>query len=198
MKRVWLALTTTVLLLAATSAPAVPITYSGQLFDGVPVVGVNTQPPGNSSNPVGATYFSLFANAGDSITVFGDRLDGHFDMSFWIFSGLYTDTDDFGPSFPGLQAANLIDFGDDDDPPNIPGPFGDPRSVFNAPVTGFYTVAVTSFLSGVGGPPNDFQLQANGVSQEIPEPTSMVLFGMAFVGMAGYCRWRRRAASRQA
>lgn len=167
-------------------AQAAPIVYNGQLFDGVPVVGVTTQPNANPSNPVGAQYYFFFANAGDPITIFGDRLDGGFDMSFWVLSGLYADTNDFGGSFPG--GAAFSDFGDDEDFPNIPGPFGDPRSIFNAPFTGFYTVAVTNFLSS-GSPPFDFRLQANGVSL-VPEPASIAGWGL--IGGLGLLFARRR------
>jgi hypothetical protein len=113
-------------------------------------------------------------------------------MSFLIFSGLYGDTNDFAPGgFDGLEPG-FIAFGDDQDPANIPGPFGDPRSVFLAPVTGFYTVAVTNFLSSAG-PPNPYTLQAEGISA-IPEPASMLLLGS---GISGLIAARRRRSQKK-
>ncbi|MGH8592868.1 MAG: hypothetical protein ACREX9_22155 [Gammaproteobacteria bacterium] len=128
------------------AADAIPITYNAQLFDGVPVTGVINQPNGNFSNPVGAEYFSFFANTGSptSVTVDGDRLDGPYDMSFWVFSGLFADTSAFGASFDSLDPG-FIDVADDETAPNLPGPFGDPLSIFNAPLTGFYTSCCNQF-----------------------------------------------------
>jgi hypothetical protein len=171
-------------------ASAVPITYSGVLYNGVTTAGVNNQTPGNQSNPVGATYFGFFANAGDNVVLFGDRQAGHYDMSFWVLSGFYTDTTQIGGSFPG--SASFSDFGDDEDPPNIPGPFGDPRSVFVAPTTGFYTVGVTNFLSGPGGPPNPFTLNLSGTT---PEPTTLAVFGLMAVGAYGVRRRLKKATA---
>jgi len=173
-------------------AGAVPIVYSGTLANGVPVTGVNNQTAANESNPVGAVYYSFFATAGSSVNIFGDRLSGHYDMSFWVFRGTYADTTDFGSSFPGAQGANFIAFGDDQDPPNIPGPFGDPNVTFTAPVTGFYTVAVTNFLSNAG-PPNPFSLQANGVANA-PEPATLTVFGVLAVGAFGVRRRLKASA----
>lgn len=172
-------------LAVAGSANAAPITYLGTLSPGVPVVEVNTQGAGNSSNPVGADYWGFYADAGDNVTVFGDRLAGHYDMSFWILFGAFTDTNQFGGSFGGDSA--FEDFGDDEDAPNIPGPFGDPRSVFVAPFSGFYTVAVTNFLSSQG-PPNPYRLQADGVN--VPEPLTLSLLGL---GLAAAAARRRRS-----
>ncbi|MDD5328886.1 MAG: PEP-CTERM sorting domain-containing protein [Sulfuricella sp.] len=162
-------------------AQAVPIAYTA-LADGVPVTG-QVGPIGPSS-PVGAQYYSFFADAGSIVEVFGDRLEGAYDMSFWLFSGLFADTDDFGGSFDSGDAAFAF-FGDDQDAPNIGGPFGDPHfGPAAVPLTGFYTVAVTNFLSGDPGTDGvfDFQLQANGIN--VPEPGSLALIGMGLAGLA--------------
>jgi hypothetical protein len=171
----------------AGEALAVPITYNEPpLQPGISRAGVNNQTPGNSDNPVGAEYFRFFANAGSPVTIDGDRLAGHYDMSFWVFSGIFADTNAFGPSFDSGDPG-FIAFADDEQAPAIPGPFGDPFSAFNAPVTGFYTVAVTNFLSS-SGPPNPFALTATGIAQ-VPEPGTLLLFG---AGLGAFGWYRRR------
>jgi hypothetical protein len=162
----------------AGSVVAAPIVYNAQLVPGVPVTGTTLQPNGNPSNPVGAQYYSFFAVTGSTVTVNGDRLNGGFDMSFWILSGLFADTNDFGAAF-GPEDAPFTAFGDDQRPPNIPGPFGDPFVSFVAPLTGWYTVAVTNFLSS-GSPPFDFQLVATGV---VPEPGTLALLALGFAAL---------------
>lgn len=174
------------LLLSALPLCAVPIIYTATLYDGVPVAGTIYQPNGQPSNPVGAVYYSFFANAGASVTVTGARLSGPYDMAFWVLQGLFADTDVFGGD---LASLGYIDIGDDELPPNLPGPFGDPRSTFIAPSTGFYTVAVTNFASG-GTPPYDFLLTATGISEAaIPEPGTL---GLAAIGLLALLAIRRR------
>lgn len=179
------ALITAVAVLAiAGSATAAPIVYEGTLHNGVQVAGVNTQVAGSQNNPVGADYWLFQASAGSAITVFGDRQAGHYDMSFWVLAGQFADTNDFGGSFD-FGDSSFVMFGDDEDAPNIAGPFGDPRVAFIAPTTGFYTVAVTNYLSS-NQPPNPYTLQANGV----PEPMTLSLLGL---GLAAAAVRRRRA-----
>ena len=168
----------------AAGAFAAPIVYNENLGPGAVVTGTISQPAGNPSNPVGAEYYSFFAVAGTSVTIIGDRLDGGYDMSMWILSGLFGDTDVFGGAFDASDAPFTL-FADDEDPPNIAGPFGDPRAAFIAPITGFYTVAVTNFLSSGNGP-FDFQLTAIGT---VPEPGTLALLGLA-VAAFGFVRRR--------
>jgi hypothetical protein len=178
---------TAVSLLCAAPALAVPIVYDGTLTPGVPFPGVNTQIPASPHVPVGANYISFFANAGDVVNVFGDRQAGHYDMSFWVFQGLFADTSAFGAFFDNFDPGFIV-FGDDQDPPNIAGPFGDPNVTFVAPVTGSYTVAVTNFGS-TANPPNPFTLTFTVSS--VPEPASLALW-LAAAGAAGYVRCRTR------
>lgn len=178
----------------ASSALGDPITYEGTLSPGVPFSGVNTQVPGSQIDPIGANYIAFFATAGSTVTIFGDRQAGHYDMAFWIFQGLFTDTTQFSGSFDPLDPG-FIGFGDDEDPPNIPGPFGDPRVVFTAPVTGFYTVAVTNFASSAG-PPNPFTVTGLNIQAAvIPEPGTCVLFSVAVSSIVAWLGCRRRSRS---
>jgi len=170
----------------SSAAIAAPISYNATLTDGVAASG-SIAAANTSADPVGAEYYRFFANAGDSVTVFGTRLENSYDMAFWLFSGLFTDTDQFGATF-NTGDAGFIAFGDDEIP--HPGPFGDPSETFVAATTGLYTVAVTNFQSGDSGDGQfAFQLTANGI-QNVPEPGSLLLAGLGLFGLAGVRRRR--------
>jgi hypothetical protein len=170
-------------------ASATPITYVATLQDGVTETGVNSQAPGGQVDPEGAVYYRFFADAGSLVDIFADRLVGHYDPAFWIFQGLFADTAAFGGSFDAGDPG-FIDFGDDEDAPNVAGPFGDPHSVFVAPVSGWYTVAVVNFASSAG-PPNPFEITATGIENvNVPEPGTVLLLG---AGLAGLAVLRRRS-----
>lgn len=175
----------------ALSATASPISYNQNLQNGVPVVGWISD-TSTEFSPVGAQYYSFLAAAGSSVTVIGDRLEGAFDMAFWLFQGLFNDTDDFGGSFD-TGDAGFVAFGDDQDSPNIAGPWGDPRVTFLTPSSGYYTVAVTNYWSEPSGDGMyDFQLVARGI-QNVPEPASLGLLGLGLFAVAAS---RRRSRSR--
>jgi len=177
----WRSLLPVLVLCSAFCASAVPIVYADVLSDGVLVTGSISQPNGDPFNPVGAVYYAFYANAGASVTVTGRRLSGPYDMFFWVLQGLFADTDVFGGN---LSSLGYIAFGDDELPPNIPGPFGDPQVSFTAPATGYYTVAVTNLASD-GTPPYDFNLVATGISTAaIPEPATTVLAAVGLLVLA--------------
>jgi hypothetical protein len=174
------------LMLASAFAQAAPITYT-TLSNGVPAVGTVSS-TAVETDPDAATYFRFFANMNDSVTITGTRLEFDFDMAFWVYEGLFDDTDDFGVFFSTGPGSGFIAFGDDQIP--HPGPFGDPRVTFTAAVTGFYTIAVVNFASGTNDGDDDlFSFQV--VAQGIPEPTAVALFGLGALGL-GLVRRRRR------
>ncbi len=180
-----------VLLLAASSVGALrasPITYAGILQPGSTLTGSISQPNYGAYDPVGAVYYSFYALAGESVDIDGNRLDGPYDMAFWIFRGIFADTNMFGGSFDSNDP-NFLIMGDDQDSANVPGPFGDPHVLFSAPGTGYYTVAVVNYASE-GTPPYSFSLLANGV-EAVPEPSTLLLFGTG-AGLLGLGCLRRR------
>jgi hypothetical protein len=176
------------LLLTTSASQAVPIVYT-PLTLGVTAFG--TVGDIGPHSPVGASYYSFSASAGQIIRVDGDRLEEAYDMSLWIFSGLFGDTDEFdGGLFPALfdiDDAPFARFADDETEPFIPATppddyHGDPLEIFVAPVTGSYTIAVTNFFSGDPGTDGLFSF-ALTASRAAPEPTALALLGDGLLGV---------------
>jgi hypothetical protein len=183
MRRFWLlALVSIVCTVAARPTHADLIVYTGQLSPGVPFPGTISEFAG-FDDPTTAVYYSFRATAGSLVDAFGDRLEADYDMSWWVFQGLFANTSAFaGGLSSGFDSSDpgFIAFGDDEDDPNIPGPFRDPHTTFVAPTTGFYTIAVTNFASGLSDDGFfDFQVTATGINPPtaaaVPEPSGIVL-----------------------
>jgi len=178
-------------------AAADPITYDGTLVNAVTAPG--DIGPGDPSNALQADYWRFWATAGDNVTVIVRRVDGAFDPAQHVYSGIYGDTTDPGLTNGGANldlGLALIDFADDELPPAVAGPFGDPQTIFTASATGWYTVAVTDFLSGSLPTDGDFDygITVRGITgSPVPEPTFLALVACGACGVA-VSRRRRKSA----
>lgn len=178
-------------------AAADPIVYDGTLVNGVTAPGEIGA--GDVGNALQADYWRFWATAGDNVTVITRRVDGAFDPAQHVFSGIYGDTTDLGLTNGGNDldnGLNLIDFADDELPPAVSGPFGDPQTIFVASTTGWYTVAVTEFLSGPLPTDGDYDygITVRGITgSPVPEPTFLALLACGACGVA-VSRRRRKSA----
>lgn len=174
-----------VLGLASVSAFAAPISPT-QLSNNVLTAGtVNDSVFDDDDN---ARYFSFYS-AGGAVTIDGSRIDGGFDMGFWLFSGAINDTSHFGggvnPNGFDNGDAGFITFSDDPHAPAVPGPFGDPFFAGNL-AAGWYTIAVVDVLGNGntgGNQVYDYTLLATGITA-VPEPATLGLLGLGLVGVA--------------
>jgi len=182
-------------------AAADPVTYEGTVPSGGTMTGA-VEASVHYDDATSADYWSFWATAGDSVTVTVGRIDVQLDPALWVYHGLFGDTLDLGLT----SGTNDLDMGTqkigfaDDEIPN-PGPFGDPLMVFTAPVTGWYTAAVTSYLSDPlppGDKSYDYGISVRGNTGNPPyapnpEPGTVVLLSGA---LAAAGAWRRRRAKR--
>jgi hypothetical protein len=161
----------------AASAQVTPV---GDLTNGATQVGTIRSQTIGLADAFGWTFWTFSANVGDVINIEVDRLVGALDpASSVVFGnatglafGSLTGSTVFDWSGPGLSAT--VALGDDDDPPAIPGPFGDPNYGFVATSAGVYTIAVASFAS-TGSFPYDHNITVTGST--VPAPASLALLG---------------------
>lgn len=171
----------------SSAALAVPITYRGELASGVPASGSIPLPAdGNGvDNPETWHWYAFYAQAGDSVTIIVDRTSAGIDPASSAFFGLPSDTDPMISLFDTPAGALLMGSGDDNDPPNVGGPFGDPNYTVSITDTGWHSVVVGNFL-GLTDDPGNYDITVRG---QTPEPATAGLMGL--IGMVLARRFRR-------
>lgn len=173
--------------LAGTASAQVVV--SGDLTNGASQNGVITVNGNTNTNSSAWSYWTFAANAGDNINVNVDRITGELDPIAAVHFGNVA-----GASFADLpdlinwNAAGLtfVAIGDDDEPPAVPGPFGDPNFGFVAANSGIYSIAVSSFASGQI-PANGYQFSIVVTGSTVPTPAAATL-----LGLGGLVALRRR------
>lgn len=166
----------------ATSVNATPISYEGQLFDGVTVYGsISGSYSGNGD------WWNFYADADDVVTITGHRQEASLDPAFTLYSGM-GDTDDL----------TYLATADDDvpEPLGLAGPYADPQLTnFDIPTTGFYSLNMWSYLSGSPGCDDvwDYSLVIHGNSATVPEPSALLLLGLGLAGLGVAARQKRTA-----
>jgi MYXO-CTERM domain-containing protein len=149
------------------------------LTDGLPHFGTVTGGSVDLTDVGSWAFFTFSANAGDNIDIEVNRLIGDIDPASSVVFGdatgvpfaSLTGTWMFDWSGPGLSAT--VAFGDDEDPPALPGPFGDPHYGFLAASTGVYTVAVCNYAGNPGTAP--WRVEAIVTGSTAPAPGSLAL-----------------------
>ena len=181
------------------NAQGTPIVYNGTLSDGEPFFG-SVSTLGDTSNPELAQYFSLFGSQGEQVTISVPRGDAAFDPAFYIYEGLFENTDEFGGFFDAADPRFIV-FADDELDPATgigTGPFGDPSATIILPTEGVgaYTLAVVNFLSDpIAGDSFGFSVQPVGnllPPTAVPEPSST--FAIAASGLVLLRRRRSNTA----
>jgi hypothetical protein len=139
-----------------------PISYVGQLWNGSTLGTHTTTGDVGSGSPPSATndFYSYYAFVGNVVNISVRRLTCTMDPSYYTYSGVYGDN----TLFPAP-----IDFADDELGPNCStpcGPFGDPFFSHNITTQGWYTIAISDFLS-CGGAPYDYRIDVTGLQRYV-------------------------------
>lgn len=168
--------------LSCAAAVAAPVTYEGTLFDDQ----VNAGSVGGFSwyldQGAGVDLWRFFAVAGSTVTLSAARLNGNLDPAMSVYLGLTTaDISSFRSSNDWGGLTYLAYF-DDENAPNIPGPFGDPGGALAITTTGWYTVAVGGGSGSSDAGPYGYQIAAEGT---VPEPTSVLLVAIGLGCLVG-------------
>ena len=165
-----------------TSVSATPISYEGQLFDGVTAYGSIS---GSGSD--NGDWWNFYADADDVVTITGHRLEASLDPAFTLYFGL-GDTDDL----------TYVASADDEipEPLGLAGPYADPQLTnFDIPTTGYYSLNMWSYASGSPGSDDvwSYSLAIYGNSATVPEPSALLLLGLGLAGLGVAARQKREA-----
>lgn len=111
------------------------------------------------AGPAAYNYYKFYGLAGETVTLSATRVECGMDPVMWLRSGLITDSDDWG-TLTYVAGAD-----DNVSPPASCGAtcYADPTIVTTLPTTGWYTLAVTDFIS-CSSNPMEFQLNVSGFS----------------------------------
>jgi hypothetical protein len=134
-------------------------------------------------NPEDWQWFNFFAETGNNVEIIIDRLTGDIDPVSACYQGLALDDGTMATIGDDPIGATFVESGDDDDPPNVPGPWGDPHYGFAAPADGMYSIVVGNYLGTPGGP-GEYTIVVRGIT---PEPASL---GLLAVGALAVFRRR--------
>jgi len=169
--------------LSSLPAISMPVTYEGNLVEGV----VRTGQVGNNgwhSDVASDVDFWFFHGvAGQQYTLRADRIDPGLDTALSLYEGITASDESTFVHDADFGGLTFIDSADDEIP-YAGGPYGDPLLTFTAPSTGFYTVAIGDYL-GDGTGPFNYQIQLTPV----PLPAAVWLFGSGLLGLVGFRRF---------